>query len=245
MTTVAGGSIADVAGTVHRFARNTELGRELAARVAGDLRAALVARESATLAVSGGSTPVPFFDALARESLDWARVLVAPVDERWVSEDHADSNAALIRAHLLQQAAASARFLGLYNGASTPFAAEAALTRQLSPFARGIDVVVLGMGEDGHTASFFPGARTLKQALDPQSDALCVAVEPPQAAHQRMSLSLAALLRARHAYLHITGAGKWAVLQAAQASCDVARWPVAALLHAPGFDLDIYYASEN
>lgn len=234
-----------MSGALHRFSGNATLGPQLAARVAGDLRAALAVRTRATLAVSGGSTPVPFFQALAKERLDWHRVIVAPVDERWVSETHPDSNAGLIRRHLLQDAAAAAVFVGMHTHAATPFEAEALVGRRFAAFADGIDVVVLGMGEDGHTASFFPDAETLARALDPQAEALCVAVRPPQAAHDRMSLTLSALLRARHAYLHITGEAKWAVLEAARAACDTGRWPICALLQAPGFNLDIYYANGN
>jgi 6-phosphogluconolactonase len=230
---------------LHEFDSNQALCERLAQCIASGLEGALNLREEATLAVSGGSTPKPLFAALSICDLDWSRVRVTQVDERWVSEDHADSNARLIREHLLQERAAAARFDSMKVNVADAFAAEAATAQQLAAFADAIDVVVLGMGEDGHTASFFPGAETLDQALDLTTERLCLAVRPPAAPHDRMTLSLAALMRSRQLYLHITGAKKLSVLQEALAGEDTMTLPIAAVCQRAENPLEIFYAPRS
>ena len=234
-----------MAHDVHNFETNAELSEALAARIADNLSSALEQRAVATLAVSGGSTPRPLFEALSLQPLDWSRVTITQVDERWVEEDHADSNALLIKQSLLQNAASAANFLSMKVPIDSPFEAEAAASEKLAAFAEGIDVVVLGMGYDGHTASFFPGADSLSRAMDPAGTELCVAVRPPDAAHDRMTLSLAALLRARHIYLHTVGPAKQAVLTRASEPGSAAVLPIRAFLHCAALELDIYHANRN
>ncbi len=228
---------------IHRFEDNGQLAGRLGERIVSDLAAAITQRGRATLAVSGGSTPRPLFSYLSRLRLDWGMVTVTQVDERWVEEDHPDSNARLIREYLLQGEAAAAHFVSMKTAAASPFGAETEVAGKLSAFADSIDVVVLGMGEDGHTASFFPGAATLGQALDPAGDALCVAVRPPHAPHDRMTLSLSALMRARHLYLHVTGVAKWEVLQAALRGGSARELPIRSVLGGDAPPLEIFYAS--
>jgi 6-phosphogluconolactonase len=234
-----------VSAELHRFRSNGELCEQLAHWVALDLRGAIDKRGGATLAVSGGSTPLPLFERLAERALDWSRVTVTLVDERWVAAEHPDANARLVRDHLLRGAAAAARFIPLKSDHPSPFDAEATIAARLAPFAGAIDAVILGMGGDGHTASFFPGADTLEAAIDPAGDRLCVALTPPAAPHARMSLTLAALQRARNSYLHITGPQKLAVLEAALADGPVAALPVRAILRRPGPPVDVFYAPEQ
>lgn len=230
---------------LHAFDTNAQLSAQLAECIAANLAEAVAQRGAATLAVSGGSTPGPLFEALSRQPLDWAHVTVTQVDERWVEEDHVDSNARLIKRCLLQNAASAAHFLSMKVPVESPFDAETAASDKLAPFARGIDVVVLGMGEDGHTASFFPGAASLPRAMDPVGTELCIAVRPPAAAHDRMTLTLAALLRARHVYLHITGPAKLEVLARANEAGSAAELPIRAFLHCDALALDIYHANRN
>jgi 6-phosphogluconolactonase len=241
----AGMSTLNVTNQLHQFDSNVELAAQLAKQIAFELGEAISARGIATLAVSGGSTPVALFEQLSHCALDWAHITVTQVDERWVDGQHADANARLIREHLLQHAAAAANFVSMKTPAASPFGAEAAAAEKLSAFANGIDVVVLGMGEDGHTASFFPAATTLAQALDLDGSALCVAVTPPSAPHDRMTLSLPALLRAQHLYLHIVGEAKMAVLEKAGLPGKIEDLPIRSVMAQAQPPLQIYYANRN
>lgn len=231
-----------MASEIFKYDDNHSLAESLAECVVSGLEGALNLRDYATLAVSGGSTPRPLFQALSRCDIDWSRVLITQVDERWVPEDHPDSNARLIREELLQNRASKARFKSMRVGPDNAFSAEEAVAAQLADFRDAIDVTVLGMGEDGHTASFFPNSEQLDAALDVDSQALCLALRPPAAPHDRMTLSLATVLRSRQLYLHITGAGKLAVLERALTEGDVRELPIRAVLHRVESPLEVFYA---
>ena len=143
--------------TTHQLADAKALAARLAADVAERLRQAIANKGRACLVLSGGRSPVPFLDQLASAELDWAKVTVSLADERWVPVEHADSNAGLLARHLFKGPAAKARFIGLYqNAGNLEVAAEQAdqALAELPP----IDVLVLGMGDDGHTASLFPAS---------------------------------------------------------------------------------------
>ncbi|MDE0951145.1 MAG: 6-phosphogluconolactonase [Halioglobus sp.] len=229
----------------HQFETNEELVHQLANSITGDLGDAISKRGLATMAVSGGFTPRPLFEQLSQCPLDWSQVTVTQVDERWIAEQHADSNARLIREHMLQNHAAAAKFVSIKTQHSSPFDAEKEAAKKLSAFAGPIDVVVLGMGEDGHTASFFPHVPSLIRALNCSGKELCVAVSAPHARHRRMTLTLPTLLRARNLYLHITGEAKWEVLQRAIAQGPVEDLPIRSVLTLAKTPLQIYYASES
>jgi 6-phosphogluconolactonase len=227
---------------LNQFDTNAALSESLAECIASGLEGALNLRDEATLAVSGGSTPKPLFKALSQCELEWSRVRITQVDERWVPEEHEDSNARLIRDYLLQNKAAEAQFLSMKVEGDDAFSAEAACAERLAPFAEAIDVAVLGMGDDGHTASFFPDAAQLAAALDPESQSLCLALRPPAAPHDRMTLSLAVLLRSRQLYLHITGEKKFAVLEQALAGTDATELPIRSVFNRDEEPLEIFYA---
>lgn len=230
-----------MAWTLAQYARDADLVPVLAAEIAATLAAALQARGRATLAVSGGSTPRGLFAALAAMDLPWADITVTLVDERWVSPEDADANARLVREQLLQGPAASARFVGLTTTAATPFDAVGEVDARLRAQVLPLDVAVLGMGEDGHTASFFPGAAELATALS-DTQHLCCAIRPPHAPHLRMTLTLPCLLGASRLFLHLVGAAKRAVLEAAMQAGPVTALPVRAVLHNARLPLEIHYA---
>jgi 6-phosphogluconolactonase len=198
-----------------------EAGGALAARVADVLRAGLSARGQASLWVSGGSTPLPFFQALSRQALDWPRVTVGLVDERWCPPGDPDSNEALVRAHLLTHEAMGACWLGWHRpdaeapepsgGAAGPFAAEAVLQAALDACTWPADVVILGVGGDGHTASWFPETPEYAAALSPALKPRAVAVSAPELPNvpkPRFTLTLGAVRDSRLICLHLTGAAK-------------------------------------
>src|SRR5690606_9335434 len=197
------------------FADKPTLAKELAEAVADRIRTAIAERGVAAIAVSGGSTPGRFFQALGKtKDIDWEKVVVTLVDERWVDETSDRSNAQLVNEKMLQGPAAVARFFPLYSGGAEPDADAVARTNALladlpSPFA----AVVLGMGNDGHTASFFPGGDTLDEALTGQGPAL--AIRAPGAGEPRITFTLPRLLKTDGLYLHIEGDEKADVLDAA------------------------------
>lgn len=225
----------------HRFDDPDLAAAALAARVAGWLTDALDRSENATLAVSGGTTPVPFFHRLRRLELPWSRVRVTLADERWVDPTHDDSNERLARRELLTDRAAAARFVGLKTRAATPEGGCSEATARLAGLLP-LDVTVLGMGGDGHTASLFPNARGLEAALDPAGDTSLVAVHPPAAPHPRLSLTLAALLASRRLALHLTGDDKWRVYRRATGDGPAADPPVRAVLRGAAGRLEVFWA---
>lgn len=216
----------------------------LSSEIVSILRRTLETKERASMAVSGGSTPKPLFARLAVADLAWDRVTVTLVDERWVGEDHADSNAKLVKDNLLQEKAAAADFVPLKTEHPEPFGAENEVAQRLRSIGLPFDIVVLGMGSDGHTASFFPGATTLAQALSMDQDSLCCAIRPPAAPHDRITLTLPVILSARHLFLHIVGEDKWQVLERAFETGSQEELPVRAVLHQERVLLDIYYTAE-
>lgn len=212
----------------------------LANDVANVLRQRLEYARNATLVVSGGSTPVPFFQALSGKTLDWQRVVVVLADERWVPETHPDSNSALLRTHLLQDCAACAQFLQMEVGEGDPEAALPAIERQLAALALPVDVLVLGMGNDGHTASLFPDAPELAQAMAVDNECRVALMTPPSQSRKRITLTLPVLAGARFTALHLKGQEKLDTLATALADLDdPMAMPVRAFLK-PG--LEIYWS---
>jgi 6-phosphogluconolactonase len=220
------------------FRDKDQLAEALAEAVATDLKAGVKARGAASLAVSGGSTPARFFRALsARADVPWDKVTVTLVDERWVDESSDRSNGRLVKANLLTGRAAAANFVPLYQGGTEPDAYAAGLAQRQVPAP--LDVAILGMGNDGHTASFFPGGDTLDQALTGEGPV--VAIRAPGGGEPRVTLTLKVLLASRALYLHIEGDEKVATLAKAEAEGPVEDMPVRAILRQTQTPLTIYW----
>jgi len=217
----------------------------IAAHVADSLRAAIAARGQASLAVSGGKSPIPLFEALREQDLDWAKVSVVLVDERVVPRDHADSNTALVARHLLQGRAAAARFLLFFRELAPTFNAEVldALVRdadeRIATLPWPLDVAVLGMGEDAHTASLFPGVPGYARAI--ATDQRLAWVVPDTAPHARISFTLSALLAARELVLSIAGESKLAVYRRAAEKAD-ASLPISLVLNQSSTPVSVWIA---
>jgi 6-phosphogluconolactonase len=225
-----------------RYADMETLARELAAGVAGSLTAAIGARGLASLVVSGGRSPVRLFEILRTQPLEWDRVCVALADERWVAPDDPASNERLVRDVLLKDHAASARFLGLKNGAPTPDLGAVSAWETFARVPRPFDAVILGMGDDGHTASLFPGSPNLPRALNPAAVAGCVGMWAPVAPQPRLSLNLTALLDSRRIVVLITGESKWRTFAAACAAGPVEDMPIRALLRQSRTPVDVLWS---
>lgn len=210
---------------LHSFAERDLLVDALAMLIATELTCGINSNGRATLAVSGGSTPVDLFVRLANTDLAWSEVDICLVDERWVEHDDPDSNERLVKTHLLQNKAASAHFVGMKTLAKTASDGEAECAKRLHLY-QPCDVLVLGMGDDGHTASLFPRAQKLAQAVDMQSGKICMGIAPSTAPHERMTLTLPAILAAKQIILHITGQNKKEVLNQALAGGAPEEMPI-------------------
>lgn len=222
------------------FADKPTLAKELAEAVADRIRTAIAERGVAAIAVSGGSTPARFFQALGKtKDIEWTKVIVTLVDERWVDETSDRSNALLVNEKMLQGPAAVARFFPLYSGGDEPGAAEIAKTNALlAELPEQFAAVVLGMGGDGHTASFFPGGDTLAQALTAEGPTL--AIHAPGAGEPRITFTLPRLLHTDGLYLHIEGEEKAVVLDAALGDGPVEDLPIRAVLRS-GMPVTVYW----
>ncbi|MEX0729351.1 MAG: 6-phosphogluconolactonase [Aquisalimonadaceae bacterium] len=224
-----------------RFEDSGTLAEALADEVAARLDHALSERERASLIVSGGSTPISLFRELRTRPLPWLRIDVTLADERWVEPDHPDSNERLVRRELLQDAAAAANLIPLKTPADTPDAAIGECSARLSHLFTPFDVVILGMGNDGHTASLFPHTAALDIGLQPDGDALLVSCHPAEAPHARLSMTLSALLNTRHLVLHITGKDKRQVLEKALTGTEIRAMPIRALLQQNRTPIHVYW----
>ncbi len=199
------------------FANPADLAESLANDVASCLRDAIAEKGTAVLAVSGGTTPQKFFEALSKKKSDWSKVSVTLVDERMVDETSPRSNARLVKQALIQNEATKAKFVPLFQN---PNAA------RIAPF----DVAILGMGNDGHTASFFPDGTTLAEAINPATKIALLEISAPGSGEPRLTFTLPKLLASAHLILHMQGQDKWATLEKALGGDDKMEMPVRAVL---------------
>ncbi len=211
------------------YADRESLALELAALLADKLRRLIAVQGRASLAVPGGTTPGAMLTALGQASLDWGSVVVTLTDERWVPPRSARSNHKLIMETLLTGPAGAVRFVPLYREGAAVEAALPAVIGALREDVLPLDIVVLGMGADMHTASLFPGAVGLEAALSPSAPS-ALALTQPESGDVRVSLAAAALRLAGERHLLIQGADKRAALERALALGDPMQAPVLAVL---------------
>ena len=219
-----------------------QLATTIAQAIAEKLCNALEQQERASLAVSGGRTPTAMFIALSQQTLPWERVDITLVDERWVDETHPASNAALIRQHLLQNASSVANFVPLYTGADNHEAGALQCHSNLQTIKQPIDVMLLGMGNDGHTASLFPNCSNLQAAMDATQTSLCYATNAPTEPTQRMTLTARQIHLAKHKILHLVGDDKLVTLAEAMTIRSVNKMPIFAFLQRP---IEIFWSTQS
>ncbi|MCP8898291.1 6-phosphogluconolactonase [Gilvimarinus xylanilyticus] len=215
------------------------------AQTIGALEEAVKERDEASFLVSGGSSPAPIYKRLSEADLAWNRVKVALVDERWVDYDHDKSNEAFIVKTLMQNNAANAKLIGMKNTSESAAAGLAQCESAYQTLAKPFDVTVLGMGPDGHTASLFPHAQGLAEALETKN--LCSAIKAIKSevtgdCTERMTLSLAGISNSREVLLLISGDEKLATYREAMAGGDVAEMPVRAVLNQQDIKVTVYWA---
>ena len=212
----------------------------LANRVATALETGLATHGEASLLVSGGSTPKEFFAELSKRPVDWEAVTITLVDERWVPDTSERSNARLVAENLMQGEAHQAKFVPLFvEGLTAAEGAEDAA--RVTAIRRPFDAVILGMGNDGHTASFFPGGDQLEAALDLENPASLIAIEAEGAGEPRITFTLRELLDTGLLVLHVEGAAKRDTLEKALGEGPVAEMPVRAVLRQALTPLSIYW----
>lgn len=227
---------------MHEFPDAAALAAGLADEVAAHLETAIRGRGTASIAVSGGSTPKKFFEALATRDIDWSKVSVTLVDERFVPADSPRSNHLLVSTHLLKDKASAAHFIPLYYEAPSIEDAAVIATDKTSGTGRPFDVAILGMGGDGHTASFFPHGNNLARALDLSGPRGVLTMQAEGAGEERLTFSFASLSDARFLALHIEGQGKKDVLETAKAGSDETDMPIRAVLNRAASPLEIFWA---
>jgi 6-phosphogluconolactonase len=224
------------------FANGEELARGLADWTAEHLRAAIAARGAALLIVSGGKSPARFFELLSDKELDWARVAVTLADERRVADDSPRSNARLARDKLLRNRAAAASFTPLADVRLPADQELAAASARVAHLPLPADVVVLGMGDDGHTASWFPGADGLADAMDQGARQLVAPIVAADAGEPRLTLTGRVILRARAIALEIEGEAKFATFAKALENGPEDAMPIRAVLRRAADRLTVFSA---
>lgn len=222
------------------FHKKEDLLSELSSHIAQILHETILQKGKATLLVSGGNTPKPLFEKLSNIDIPWDKVNIALVDERWISNTNKDSNEFLVKENLLKNKASKGNFIGMYKEGKSSKESEDAVSKiyeKIFPF----DIVVLGMGNDSHTASLFPNNERLKEAFDLENNNLTIAITPDTALYERMSLTLKGILEAQNIFLHIEGEEKLEVYEKALESNDFYKTPISAVLKNEKKDVEVYY----
>lgn len=220
----------------HRFEDEEKLAFSLAQSIVDHLNDAIAEKGSASLIVSGGSTPKKLFNALSMMDIEWDKIKIGLCDERLVEPTHNDSNEKLVRETLMTGYAAKATFIDMASENETACAVR--VKELLMPF----DVLVLGMGDDAHTASLFPNNPRLAEAYDQTKENICIKIVPKHAPHTRMSLTLGAILSARHVYLHFQGESKLNVYKEALSGTDTFTMPIRAIINQTDKTIEVYSA---
>lgn len=210
-----------------------------------ELQQALEQHSSTTILLSGGSTPAPLYRQLSSVDLEWNRVHVALVDERWVAKTNAASNERLLNENLLIEKAAAANFTGMKNDHPTPFEGEAECNARYAALPSPYTICLLGMGPDGHTASLFPDAEGLNAALE--SSQHCAGIRAVRSEVtgdnlERMTMTPWSILQSKRLILLITGDDKWGVYQQARITGPSADKPISHLVHQDSVPLEVYWA---
>lgn len=216
--------------TLNKYPNSQLLIEDLTAHIVKELQQAINNKGHASIAVSGGKTPIPLFKLLSQQDLDWHNVFITLVDDRWVDDTDDASNEKLVLTYLLQNKAKLANFVGLKNSCDNPFDGAEITDKILNKIPMPFDVLILGMGEDGHTASLFPGAANLMAGLDMKSGRKVVGMTPLTAPLDRITLTLPTILDSQNIYLHLVGESKMQVLEKAEKGDDINQMPIRAIL---------------
>ena len=227
---------------INDFTSRAALDSALAEKVANILENAIAKNGKASIAVSGGSTPKGFFAALSNKDLPWGKVTITLADERWVDIDSDASNTRLVHDNLLQNKAASATFFHLKQGDELSEMSLLTLNNAAKGIVSPLDVLILGMGEDGHTASLFPCSDEITTGLDTANTDVLMKVVPKTAPHDRITFTFASLINSKNIILHLSGAAKKEVLNKALSATDAFEMPIRAFLQHTDINTNVYWA---
>lgn len=227
---------------LNEFSSKAELDESLATFVAKELSKAIAKKGKASLAVSGGSTPKGFFKALSLIDLPWKKVNITLADERWVDIHDDASNTRLVHENLMVNFAKEAKFFHLKQAGEMTEACLVEMADAASTTLMPLDVLILGMGEDGHTASLFPCSEQITQCLSMENNAVLMKVIPQTAPHDRITFTLKALLESKNTILHIAGTSKKQVLDKALSDDDAFEMPIRAFLKNPEVNTQVFWA---
>jgi len=229
---------------LHSFPNANDLVRALSDEIVSRVTGSVSSRGVASLAVSGGTTPGVLFDALSMRTAPWEKISVTLSDERWIAPDQDGSNEKLVRTRLLRNAASDAKLVPLKTPDTSPAEAEAKVDASISAMPRPFDVMLLGMGDDGHTASLYPHSAGLDAALDLTRPNLVQAIHADSAAAtgERMTFTLRAILGSKLIVILIRGDEKLATYRNAAAGTDIHEMPVRAVLNQTGTPVWVYWS---
>lgn len=227
--------------SLHSFESREALDDQLADTVANILNDGVRLNGKASIAVSGGSTPKGFFNKLSKKELPWGEITITLADERWVNITDDASNTRLVHENLLQNNAVKAKFFHIKQGEELSSETLADLNLAASSTVLPFDVLILGMGEDGHTASLFPCSDDIHAAMSKSASPL-LKVTPKTAPHDRITFSYSYLQQSKNTFLHIVGEGKKAVLDKALNGSEVLEMPIRAFLNHPSLKTNVYWA---
>jgi 6-phosphogluconolactonase len=230
--------------TLQSFPNADDMVRALSDEIISRLTESVSSRDVASLAVSGGTTPSILFDALSARNAPWDKVSVTLSDERWIAPDQDGSNEKLVRTRLLRNLASDAKLVPLKTADTSPAAAEAKVDAAISAMSRPFDVMLLGMGDDGHTASLYPHSAGLDAALDRARPNLVQAIHADSAAAtgERMTFTLRAILDSKLIVILIRGQEKLATYRKAVSGTDIHEMPVRAVLNQTQTPVQVYWS---
>lgn len=221
---------------LYEFSNTKECNLSLVSYLSELLKEQILLKDKVFLALSGGKSPVAFFNLLSQAKLEWKKIYISLVDERIVSLTSEDSNSALVKNHLLQNLAQNAHFISILED---PSLSKELLLEFANKHYKQADLAILGMGLDGHTASLFPEAYEFKNAL--KSEQNIVLITPKNAPYQRLSMSLKALEKTKRLILTLKGEDKREVFEEACLGINP-KLPISYILHSKKVDCDVYYS---
>jgi len=229
---------------IKKFDNRLDWAQALADKMAARIKQRLDKDGTAAIGLSGGRSPAPMLEALSKHDLDWKKVVVTLVDDRWVPVGSDRSNEALVRTQLFQNKAVDAQFIRLTTDDATPEEGVVEVEKNLSALPQPFASLFLGMGEDGHTASLFPCAPAdeLAHGFAPDNDQKVCAINPKSQPESRVTLTLPTILNADHIALFIYGDDKWQVFQEAMKNGPEEVLPIRSVLRRSKTPVEVFWA---